>query len=279
MAPTAARARRLARATPTITEPAFPAWAAVAAILTLGAFIAVLPGGPASAAAAAPPPSPPSWSATLHAVRPLVAADLAAAACIFAFLKAGEAYGRARHGGRTTPYPGPWRVALPGSVAAATPPATASPSSTPPRCFAPAYLLFAATVAFLVPASALVGSCFRGGGGGGPGGPPPPAVAAALAPYLALFVFQYACETAWLRRSILAPTIPLAFMVVRPWQLARSLALVGGGVGGGGSPPHPSITVLLQALALFWTFDTAALLAWLPWTYNLHLLGAEGRRQ
>jgi len=114
MAPTAARARRPARATPTITEPAFPAWAAVAAILTLGAFIAVLPGGPASAAAAAPPPSPPSWSATLHAVRPLVAADLAAAACIFAFLKAGEAYGRARQVGwalRRLPLPStvPWQ--------------------------------------------------------------------------------------------------------------------------------------------------------------------------
>ena len=81
--------------------------------------------------------------------------------------------------------------------------------------------------------------------------------------------------------------MPLAFSLARPWQLARSAALVeylaeaaAAGVGAGSaeeaaasaaaaavvSPPW--LPVALRLLSLFWTFDTAALLVWLPWTYN-----------
>lgn len=267
-----------------------PVWAVPAALLTLGALVAVLPGSPAVAASVAALEAaararrqakawggPAAWGAAARATAPLLATDGACAASIFAFVKAGEAYGRARHGGILPPYPGPWRRAAGG------PPGPAG--SAPPRWFVPAYLLFAASIAFVVPFLALAASALPR-----PGGAPPPAAAAALVPYLALFAFQWGCEVAWLRASPLAPAVPLAFMLARPWQLARGLAIAGGGAGVGAAgaaalhhhlpsayPPAPGwVPPLLRALALFWTFDTAALLVWLPFTFNVHLLPHPG---
>jgi hypothetical protein len=269
-----------------VTEPAWPVWALPALLATAAAALAVLPGAPAAASAAAAleagalarrraPPrrgwgASAAWRAAAGSTAPVLAADLLLAVALLAFFKAAEAYGRARHvRGTVPPYRGPW-LCGPGRGAA----------PVPPRWFAPAYLLLALTAAFLLPAGALTAHALTAGRAAGFA--PDPAAAAALIPYLALFLTQYACEMGLLRRSFLAPAVPLAFMLVRPWQLARGLALArGGGSGGsvgfgvtGAWPPAPAwCPALLTFLSVFWTFDTAALLVWLPWTYNWHLQG------
>jgi hypothetical protein len=74
--------------------------------------------------------------------------------------------------------------------------------------------------------------------------------------------------------SILAPAIPLAFALFRPWQLARGAGMAAAAAAAPGSARALAPAALARALrwlASSWTFDTAALLVWLPWTYNWQL--------
>lgn len=57
----------------------------------------------------------------------------------------------------------------------------------------------------------------------------------------------------------------------RPWQLARGAGLVAACASATRVAvllPPRWLAPALRALCLFWTFDTAALLVWLPWTYG-----------
>ena len=161
--------------------------------------------------------------------------------------------------------------------------AAASAAVVPPRLFAPFYLLLALSCACLAPAVGLAHSLLTTGGLSDSTAAGASA-AVALGPYLALFAWQWLLEMKLCRRSLLAPAVPLAFSLARPWQLARSAALVeylaeaaaavplASALAGEKTPlPLPSppwLPAALRLLSLFWTFDTAALLVWLPWTYN-----------
>ena len=71
--------------------------------------------------------------------------------------------------------------------------------------------------------------------------------------------------------SVLAPTIPLAFSIYRPWQLNRGAGLAAACASAtriADLLPPRWLAMGLRLLCLFWTFDTAALLVWLPWTYG-----------
>lgn len=262
---------------PQIVEPALPLWALPAASLALGAWLSVLPGSPFVAKATAAAASGDAKGALLASST----GDFALAASVFAFVKLAELYGRARHpDGGVRPYLGPWRRDPSSSLSRTTTTRTrtttknknddASASAVvPPRLFAPFYLLFALTCACLAPAGGLAHSLLTTGGvsdsttAGA-------SAAVALGPYLALFAWQWLLEMKLCRRSLMAPAIPLAFSLARPWQLARAAALVEYlAEAGENSLPSPSwLPLALRLLALFWTFDSAALLVWLPWTFN-----------
>ena len=278
---------------PQIVEPAFPLWALPAAALALGAWLSVLPGSPVVARATAAAAAGDAKGALLASA----AGDVALGASVFAFVKLAELYGRERHpGGGVRPYLGPWRreASKSSGVSSRTARRTTIKENTnsnpsvvaPPRLFAPFYLLFALSCACLAPAAGLAHSLLSSGGVADPTSAGASA-GVALAPYLLLFAWQWLLEMRLCRRSLLAPAVPLAFSLARPWQLARSAALVeylaeaaAAGVGAGSaeeaaasaaaaavvSPPW--LPVALRLLSLFWTFDTAALLVWLPWTYN-----------
>ena len=290
---------------PQIVEPTYPLWALPAAALALGAWLSVLPGSPLVARATAAAASGDARGALLASA----AGDAALGAAALVFVRLAELYGRERHpGGGVRPYLGPWRRREAGSggassrtarratTAAATTAAAKKKKNgsskaeggdepggvvAPPRLFAPFYLLLALSCACLAPAAGLAHSLLSSGGVGDPASAGASA-AVALGPYLALFAWQWLLEMRLCRWSLLAPAVPLAFSLARPWQLARSAALVeylaeaaaaaaGAGVAAGAeaaavSPPW--LPVALRLLSLFWTFDTAALLELLPWTYN-----------
>ena len=290
---------------PQIVEPCFPLWALPAAFLGMGAWLSVLPGSPFVARATAAAASGDAREALLASS----AGDFALAVSVFAFVTLSELYGRARHpGGGVRPYLGPWRREPSSSSLSRTrtrtttppppPPTTtkkkkenknitnsednapASAVVVPPRLFAPFYLLLALTCACLAPATGLAHSLLTTGGVSDPATVGASA-AVALGPYLALFAWQWLLAMRLCRRSLMAPTIPLAFSLARPWQLARSAALVeylaeAAAAGRSSSPPSSSVPLpspswlppALRLLSLFWTFDTAALLVWLPWTFN-----------
>ena len=295
---------------PRIVEPTYPLWALPAATLALGAWISVLPGSPLVARAAAAAASGDARGALLAAA----AGDLAFGASVLAFVRLSELYGRERHpGGGVRPYLGPWRRDASSSSSSlshsrpttrtrtrtttrtkntdnaaaaaddASAAAAASAAVVPPRLFAPFYLLLALSCACLAPAAGLAHSLLTTGGLSDSTAAGASA-AVALGPYLALFAWQWLLEMKLCRRSLLAPAVPLAFSLARPWQLARSAALVeylaeaaaavplASALAGEKAPlllPSPPwLPAALRLLSLFWTFDTAALLVWLPWTYN-----------
>ena len=275
---------------PLIVEPAYPLWALPAAALALGAWLSVLPGSPLVARAAAAAASGDARGALLASA----AGDVALGASVLAFVRLSELYGRARHpGGGLRDYPGPWRRRV-GVSSSRTTRARTNKSdagedddaSVPPRLFAPFYLLLALSCACLAPAAGLAHSLATTGGVSD-SATAGASAAVALGPYLGLFVWQWLLEMKLCRRSLMAPAVPLAFSLARPWQLARSAALVeylaeaaavsspsspSGGEGRTVPLPSPRwLPTALRLLSLFWTFDTAALLVWLPWTYNWQL--------
>jgi len=218
--------------------------------------------------------------------------DAALALSVFAFFKLSELYGRERHPrGNLKPYLGPWRKEN-GRSSRSRRSENDDDVVVPPRLFAPFYLLFALTAACLAPAAGLAHALFTTGGISNPASAGA-AAAVALFPYLSLWSFQWLLEMKVFRRSFVAPAVPLAFSLARPWQLARSAALVeylaeaatanratSWNVPASSTPssstlPMPSpqwLPAALRLLSLFWTFDTAALLVWLPWTFNYHQL-------
>lgn len=279
-----------------ISEPALPLWAAPAASLALGAWLSVLPGSPCVARATAAAAAGDARGALLWSSL----GDAALAVSVFAFFKLSEVYGRARHPrGGIRPYSGPWRNdennSSKSSKSKSTRRSSPSPRSrssspvVPPRWFAPPYLLFALTAACLAPAAGLAHALLTSGGVSDPASAGASA-AVALFPYLSLWCFQWLCEMKFFRRSFVAPAVPLAFSLARPWQLARSAALAeylaeaaaaskatSWSVPASAAAPVPMpsprwLPAALRLLSLFWTFDTAALLVWLPWTYNYHQL-------
>lgn len=273
---------------PQIVEPPYPLWALPAAALALGAWLSVLPGSPLVARATAAAASGDAKGALLASA----AGDAALGLSVFAFVKLAELYGRERHpGGGVRPYLGPWRREASRAARRTTTMTRKNNGGkaeedhnsgvvAPPRLFAPFYLLLALSCACLAPAAGLAHSLVSSGGGVGADPSSAGASAAvALGPYLALFAWQWLLEMRLCRRSLLAPAVPLAFSLARPWQLARSAALVeylaeaaagaAEGAATGAAAVSPSwLPAALRLLSLFWTFDTAALLVWLPWTYN-----------
>ena len=285
-------------------EPRFPLWTFPAASLTLGAWLSVLPGSPCVARATAAAAAGDAKGALLWSWL----GDAALAASVFAFFKLAEGYGRARPPpGGIRPYSGPWKKEKNNGRSRRATTTTAKENDhdvVPPRFFAPFYLLFALAAACLAPAAGLAHSLLTTTKGGMPDSSSTAGASAAvvaLLPYLSLWGFQWLCEMRLFRRSFVAPAVPLAFSLARPWQLARSAALVeylaeataatadratswsvpasltssSSSSSSSSSLPMPSpswLPAALRLLALFWTFDTAALLVWLPWTFNYQLL-------
>jgi len=304
---------------PRIVEPAFPLWALPAAALALGSWLSVLPGSPflARATAAA------ALGDARCALLACAAGDAALAASVLVFVRLSEFYGRARHPeGGVRPYLGPWRreasSVRDGGLSSSRTTRTRTRKSknddddgesasssvvVPPRLFAPFYLLLALSCACLAPAAGLAHALLTTPGGvfsssssffssaGASASASAASASVALLPYLFLFAWQWLLEMRLCRRSLMAPAIPLAFSLARPWQLARAAALVEylaeaaaatagaaatTAAGGSGDAlvaplplPSPSwLPLALRLLSLFWIFDTAALLVWLPWTYN-----------
>ena len=259
----------------------------------------MLPGSPFVARAAAAAAAGDAKGALLASL----AGDSALGVSVLVFVRLAELYARERHpGGGLRPYLGPWRrEASSGSSPssrtttrtsarknnAEQEDAAADAAVVPPRLFAPFYLLLALSCACLAPAAGLAHSLIssRGAIDSSTAAAGASSAAVALVPYLLLFAWQWLLEMKLCRRSLLAPVVPLAFSLARPWQLARAAALVeylaeaaaaaAGPVSSSAGKtlplPLPSplwLPAALRLLSLFWTFDTAALLVWLPWTYN-----------
>lgn len=90
-------------------------------------------------------------------------------------------------------------------------------------------------------------------------------VNALLQPYLVVFCAQIGLETIEplsIKRSCMAPVVPLLFFPYRLWQLLRGIA----------SADDRVTHALAYALLFFWVFDSSALLMWLPSMYNAQLV-------
>jgi hypothetical protein len=139
------------------------------------------------------------------------------------------------------------------------------------------YLGIAFIVSAIVPALVLIGTFVSAG----LNSPSSQLAAYCLAPYLLAFLPQGFLETKFLRRSVMAPVIPILFMYYRLWQFLRSLQAVRGfqavaaaaaATGGGSSSGGMQwLQWYLLSLLALWVFDTASVLVWLPWTYNWQL--------
>ena len=184
-----------------------------------------------------------------NALQTYLATDAAFLLAAILFLRLGVGYGRRNYPDVTAPYLGAW-IHKDGSQRA-------------PVGFAPFYLLIAFVSSFVIPFCVFLYALTQ------------PATHAArllifesLLPYLLVFVPQMLLETRYMRTTVMAPTIPILFMFYRLWQFIRSLNLV--------AAAKPQDEVLwfkayLLATLGFWIFDTAAVLTWLPWTYNWQL--------
>jgi hypothetical protein len=179
------------------------------------------------------------WSRSLAAA---LAADLLAAALTAAHLSACQAYFLQLHP-HAAPYGGPWR--------------TPSGGRAVPTFFPP-YLGFAAAVTILIPAAALAAAAALQRLND---------AALALAPLLLLHGVQTALEVRLLRRTHVAPTIPLAFAPPRAAQLARTWAQL---AAAGGGPAW--LRGLLFFYSTFWLYDFGVVCAFLPGSFNAALL-------
>lgn len=131
-----------------------------------------------------------------------------------------------------------------------------------PPLFFPRYLSLALALGPLLPVLVLLGTAANAlsttARGPTRASTPPwssPAVLYCL-PFLLLFLAQTGLETKWMRHSLMAPTVPLLFMMYRLWQLLRSCWLMQ-------QIPQSAAAarlceLLLVAQLLFWCFDTAA---------------------
>lgn len=138
-----------------------------------------------------------------------------------------------------------------------------------PRGFAPGYLGFALFISLIIPSAVslyvLVASNTNSSISR-------PLVCATLVPYLLVFVPQIILETKYLNRSFMTPVLPVLYMYYRLWQFIRSLGLVAkyesdivGGVAAS------LLKAYLVSLLMFWVFDTACTMVWMPWMYDWQL--------
>lgn len=162
---------------------------------------------------------------------------------------------RCRCQARPAPYPGAW-VELNGH-------------QQTPRGFAPGYLGLAFVITVITPSSVLLytllvtnssSSITR------------PLACATLLPYLLVFIPQIMLETKVLNQSFMTPMLPVLYMYYRLWQFIRSLGLVAqhesNPVGGSAAS---LLKVYLVSLLVFWVFDTACTILWMPWMYDWQL--------
>jgi hypothetical protein len=185
----------------------------------------------------------------LNTLQTYLATDSVFLLAAIIFLRLGVDYGRKEYPSAAAPYLGAW-IQKNGSQKA-------------PVGFAPFYLLFAFVVSFITPICVLLYVLTQPATN-----PARQLVFESLLPYLLVFVPQMLLETRYMRTTVMAPTIPILFMFYRLWQFIRSLNLTAA------SKPQEDVlwvkTYLLATLG-FWVFDTAAVLTWLPWTYNWQL--------
>lgn len=68
----------------------------------------------------------------------------------------------------------------------------------------------------------------------------------------------------------MSPAIPILFGLYRFWQLSRGLWLLHlpAAAGGLAAPIKGWLSRVLRYELLFWSFDWAVVLAFLPWTYD-----------